>query len=204
MGLALADVHTIAARPRRAHTGVERIKGGTRMHVPRRSQLGTLLVAGLLTLAGHPAPAEPADWGVGARLLTIGAITFVPATASPTPSQTKSESQPGVLAGDGKFFAPVPLESGTVTGFALCARDNDAQAVHARLFAKPYTTATAFTDTPVKMAEVATSGSSPTTQCVSTAAITQPALDTSHFFYYVEIEFDSGAFIDVFSVQIAH
>jgi hypothetical protein len=173
------------------------------MHVQRRSQLGAVLVVGLLTLATLLVSAEAADWGVGARVLTIGAITFVPATAGGT--QMKSESQPGVLAGDGKFFAAVPLESGTVTGFALCARDNDGTgAVRARLFAKPYTTPTAFTDPPVKMAEVATSGAIPATQCVSTTTITQPVLDTSQFSYYVEIAFDPGVFIDVFSVQITH
>ena len=74
----------------------------------------------------------------GARVLTIGAISFVPATLSSTPTQSRSESQPGVLTGTGKFFAHVPLESGTVTGFTLCARDNDGTGdVHARLFAKP-------------------------------------------------------------------
>jgi hypothetical protein len=198
----LGEVDQIAPRLRSPDTGVERTKGGNEMPVQRRSQPGAVLVAGLLALATLPFSAEAADWGVGARVLTIGAITFVPATAGG--GQTKLESQPGVLAGTGKFFAAVPLSSGTVTGFALCARDNDALDVHARLFAKPYTTPTAFTDPPVMMAEASTSGSSMVTQCVSTTTITQPVLDTSQFSYYVEIAFDPGANIEVFSVQITH
>jgi len=160
------------------------------------SRRSSSLFVGLLWTLGSTLGAPLA---VDARVLHLSALSFVAATSDT--GQNRGETF-GMLTSsvNGKFFANVPLEGGTVTKVTLCARDNDALDVTARLIAKPVNS---FTDKTV-MAQVATSGFDQAVRCFSTTAIAQPAIVPTSFAYFVELEFPNGNFIEVTGVQIEH
>ena len=165
------------------------------------SRVCAVLLVGVLTVARFPGAAEAADWGTAGRVLNISALSFVAGTDDA--GQVRGSVQHVLQGNTGKFFANVPLESGTVTKFALCARDNDSFDVTARLFAKPFTSTSLLADL-TTMATVSTSGASTTITCFSTTSITQPVINPTQFFYFVEIEFTANNNVDVYGVQITH
>lgn len=135
---------------------------------------------------------------VDAKVLHLSAMSFVAATSDV--GQVRGETFGMLIASNGKLFANVPLEGGTVTKLTLCARDFDALDVTARLIAKPVNS---FTDKTV-MAQVLTSGSDQAVRCFTTTAITQPTISPTDFAYFVELEFPNGNNIQVTGVQIEH
>jgi len=125
----------------------------------------------------------------GTRYLTIGAITFQ------GPGE-KNLTQGLVLNPTGTHWASAELFHGaTISAFRLCGRDNDATTginFTANLKRKPLTTTggggAAF-DPPELMASVssATGNESEDLQCIETTSITNPTVDNTQFFYFVEL-----------------
>jgi hypothetical protein len=154
-----------------------------------------LLVAGLLWGFALVMAAPPA---ADARVIHIAGVSFVAATSDV--DQQRGETFGMLIADNGKLFANVPIEGGTITKFTLCARDFDALDVTARLIAKPVNS---FTEKTV-MAQVSTTGSDMAVRCFSTTAITQPAVSPTSFAYFAELEFVLGNNIEVTGVQVEY
>jgi hypothetical protein len=154
-----------------------------------------LLVAGLMLGLALAVAAPPA---ADAKVIHIAGVSFVAATSDV--DQQRGEIFGMLIADNGKLFANVPLEGGTITKFTLCSRDFDSLDVTARLIAKPVNS---FGDKTV-MAQVSTTGFADPVRCFSTTAITQPGVNPTGFAYFAELEFPAGNNIEVTGVQVEH
>lgn len=141
--------------------------------------------------------------GAFAAFINIPGVSFVPRDVGVGTSDPGEVIQGMLGNAEGRYYAPVVFPSaGNVCAFYLVYRDSDSESnLTARLFRKAFAAGgDAFTP-PVLMAQINPGGANPNTRRSSDTTITQPAVNLSNSFYYVELVVPLQA-LEVFGVQI--
>jgi len=105
----------------------------------------------------------------------------------------------GRMSGVCTYFANVPFTEveGEVLKFTVHFRDNSIESdLTARLLAKRFATTDIF-EPPIILAELASSGREDDLQVLSTTDISNPDIDLSSFYYYVELSLNGLAAVGV-------
>jgi hypothetical protein len=173
---------------------------------------GVDLADGTVT-AAKLAPDATARLNPLTDLVNISAVTLVPRSRSdfgcqpvplvdPTGTDIRDafgqEAGGRLLEAGATYFGNAPLPNGvTVTRFTLHARDFDdgANGATARLMRKRFaaigeTPAPDSADTPTEMASVVTTGSDDLVRAFTADSITEPDVDLTIHYYYIEISLD--------------